>query len=364
MNIIMVINSFFPLVGGAERQAQRISEALVNRGHKVTVLTRHHRNLEEKVDINGVNIIRIKVGNINKIKPIIFLIKTLIFVRKNKKKIDIVHGHSLNAPGLIVALIRKYFKIPVVVKIAGGGDKTGCEIIKMNNSGIKGKLKVKIMNKYIDKFIAISKSIEKDLEIVGTSKHQVEYLPNGIDMNLFHKSSLESRRDFLYLGRLESVKGIDILLKAWMNIIKENENFPHKLYIAGNGSLKNSIPIDPSIKYLGNVSDVKKIILQNEFFILPSRYEGISNALLEAMALERVIIASNVGGNPDLISNNVTGYLFESENIKELKSIIWRVVSEKKERDVGRRAREFLEENYNLEKNVSKLEKLYQEIKM
>ncbi|MBB5179384.1 glycosyltransferase involved in cell wall biosynthesis [Planomicrobium koreense] len=362
MNILMIINSFFPLVGGAERQAQRISETLIEKGHSVTVLTRHHKGLKDNENINGINIIRLKVGNVNKVKPIIFLIKCLKYVKKNQEMIDIVHGHSLNAPGLIVALIKKYFKIPVIVKIAGGGDKSGCEIIKMNNAGLKGKLKVKLMLKHIDKFLAISKTIEKDLIKVGADKRKIHYLPNGIDLKLFKNSVSNTQNNFLYLGRLENVKGIDILINAWTALIKENKNFPHKLFIAGSGSLENIIPQNSTIEYLGNVEDVKSLIMKNKFFLLPSRYEGISNALLEAMALERIIIASNVGGNPDLIENNVSGYLFESENELELKKIIKEVSLLKNVNDMGGNARNFLDENYDLNKNVNKIIDLYKSL--
>jgi len=363
MNIIMIINSFYPLVGGAERQAQRISEVLFKEGINVKVLTRHHEGLEMNQNLNGINVIRFKVGKIKKLRPVIFLIKTIFYIFVHRKSIDVVHGHSLNAPGLIVGLVKLLFKIPGVAKIAGGGNEKGCEIIRMNESGIIGQMKVRFMSKYIEKFIAISSSIERDLHKVNVNKEKIVYLANGINLEEFKTEEENNYNDnFLYLGRLEKIKGIDILIDAWLNIIEKNPDFPHKLIIAGKGSLEKLIPDNKSIVYLGNISDVKNEIIRNKYFILPSRYEGISNALLEAMALKKIIIASDAGGNTDLIKTNITGYLFKSNDSEKLQESILNAINDENQIEVSENARSFLKQDYDLNKNVMKLIQLYEKI--
>lgn len=130
--ILMLISSFQPLVGGAEKQAERLAINMARKyNYRYTVLTRWHPGLSFEEDYMGMRVIRLKVGNIGKIAPLIYMIKSLNYIRKNSKEIEVVHAHALSAPGLTAAFASKYLKIPSVAKIAGGGNKEGCEIIQI-----------------------------------------------------------------------------------------------------------------------------------------------------------------------------------------------------------------------------------------
>ncbi|WP_342602392.1 glycosyltransferase family 4 protein [Peribacillus sp. FSL E2-0159] len=369
MHIVMLISSFHPLIGGAERQALRLSEKLVDSGIRVTVLTRWHEGLRKEEKINGVNVNRIKVSKNPKLAPVIFLIKTLKFIRENKNDIDIIHAHALSAPGLTAAVASRLFKIPSIAKIAGGGNKDGCEIIRISRSGILGKLKVIFMKKNISKFIAISKLIEKDLLKVKVPESKIVFLPNGIDLDKFapiknNNIDNEKINKFAFIGRLEKIKGIDVLLNTWESMSKEFLS-KNKLLIAGDGREKHFLEnMDSSIEHLGKVDDVLKLLNEIDIFILPSRYEGISNSLLEAMATEKIIIASEVGGNPDLLINNLNGYLFENENIDQLRKL-FKYTSENiiELNGVGKEARATLVKNgFDLSEIQSKYRHIYNEL--
>lgn len=359
----MLISSFHPLVGGAERQAQRLSKKLIEKGNDVTVLTRWHEGLLAKEKIEGINVVRFKVSKNSKLAPLIYLIKVLKYVRENKANIDIVHAHALSAPGISAAFISKFFKIPSIAKIAGGGGKDGCEIVRMRKSGKIGEMKVDFLKKHLDLFIAISKSIEKDLLDSEIEQNKIVFLPNGIDFNNFYSNNASPNEifKFVYIGRLEKIKGIDVLLSAW-EALSDDFKQRNQLVIAGEGKeriLLKGIQKD-NIKYIGKQNDILSLLNSSDVFLLPSRYEGISNALLEAMATERIIIASNVGGNIDLINNNNNGLLFESENVNDLIDKIT-YVSENRERltKMKKEARNTLKDNYDLQKNVNRYIEIY-----
>jgi glycosyltransferase involved in cell wall biosynthesis len=107
-------------------------------------------------------------------------------------------------------------------------------------------------------------------------------------------------------------------------------------------------------------------MMASNAFILPSRYEGLSNALLEAMASQLPIIASNVGGNPDLIIDNFSGYLFPKEDIDKLSSLLTKIITDfisgEKDRykELGLNAKRIVKEKFDLKVIANRYIELYQ----
>lgn len=371
MKIVMLISSFYPLMGGAEVQARRLGKQLVEKGHSVTVLTRWHHDLKKNENIDGINVIRIPVSNINKIKPILYLYKVLFFAWKNRKKIDIIHAHSLSSPGFTASLISFLLRIPSISKIAGGGNKIGCEAKRMFMAGGFKRLRIRFMNKYLSKYIAISKAIYDDLRDIGVPQNKIIFLPNGINTThisnneipreLYKIKIIQEKNIFLYAGRFEKIKGIDVLLEAWSRTTDDFRR-TNQLVLLGNGSFNvEKYLADNSISFIGKVSNVDDFMSYSDYFILPSRYEGISNALLEAITNRLFIIATPVGGNRDIVSHNETGYIFENENIEQLKIVLERVVnlSEEKKNIIKRNAYNLIRSRYDFNNITSQYLKLY-----
>lgn len=326
MKILMIINSFYPLVGGAEKQAERLSISLLESRNvkNVSVLTRHYKNLSKHENINGINVVRLKSFGPSKLKPITFLVSCFIYLVKNHKKFDLFHAHSLSFGGYAVTLFGKIFNKPSISKIAGGGGRYGSEPMNMFHGNFFKKMRLNYIKKNISKVIAISNLINEDLKTIGYPLHKIQRINNGIDTNKNYEKiqwvkELSSEYGvFLYAGRFEKIKGIDILISAWNKTSKDFRE-KNRLLIIGKGSIDvKSFLNDSSIVFIGPVENVESYLIKGNTFILPSRYEGISNSLLEAMKNKNLIICSDAGGNTDLIKNNINGLIFETENIEDL----------------------------------------------
>lgn len=376
MKVVMLISSFHPLVGGAEKQAQRLGKILVEKGIDVTVITRRHSGLKFEEVIDGINVIRVKVSSHPRIAPISYLVKSIKYIFQNRENIDVVHAHALSAPGLTASLISFLTKIPSIAKITGGANELGCEIKRIYYGKAFGKYRVWFMKTNLKKFIAISNPIYQDLIDVGVSPSKIEFLPNGINMKdyimlgeqqkLINREDLginKNKRIFIYAGRLEPIKGIDILLKAWTKIPYENKK-DSELVILGAGSVDISSYLhDESIIYKGKVDNVKEYLSVADVFVLPSRYEGISNALLEAMSSNLIILASKVGGNVDIINNDENGYLFEKENVEELEELLISLMLVNNLNEcIKQRATETIKSTYDLEMISDKYINLYNDL--
>lgn len=373
MKIVMLLTSFYPLMGGAEKQAQRLSKELIKRGHEVTVLTRlpnEEFTLKKEEFIEGIKVIRLKVLKKGKLAPLAYLLKSLFYIYRNRKTIDIVHAHSLTANGFIAALSTLLFKIPSISKIAGGGNEQGCEAKRMYIHGGLKKWRLEFINRHLSSYIAISKSIEKDLIDIKVPREKIVYLPNGIDISrgngndkLRESNNLDLPTDkkiYLYAGRFEYIKGIDILLKAWINTSSQLKE-KAILVILGEGSINmDDFKNQETVKVIGKVDNVNEYMTAADFFILPSRYEGISNALLEAITHKMPVIISEVGGNTDIIDNE-SGFLFKKEDDRALTKIIEHIITLNQEEIDEKVKNSFkkVELLYDLHKVSDKYEKLY-----
>ena len=188
-------------------------------------------------------------------------------------------------------------------------------------------------------------------------------IPTGIDLQGYglgmgvrdeinpNPNPQPSTLNITYVGRLESVKGVDDFLAAAVTVKKEHP----ELNIQVAGWAKPHHPLlsqySESVSFLGLRGDIADLLAHTHIFVLPSHSEGLSNALMEAMASGCACIASDVGGNRFLIQNGVSGFLFPAGDRSALASYIRKLVEDQsKRRSLGEKARQRIEEVFSWKK--------------
>lgn len=181
-------------------------------------------------------------------------------------------------------------------------------------------------------------------------------------------------------ARLSQEKGVDVLLKAWAEVVQEEKSL--RLLIVGNGSLEfglrtlcRSLGIAGSVDFVGAVQDVSHYLIGSDLFVLPSRSEGMSNALLEAMSYGIPCIATNVGGNAETLEGEEreipkgqyvigkNGLLINPDDVKGLtQAILFFIRNQTEREEMGKRGRIHVKENYSIDLIVDKYIALYQRI--
>lgn len=152
-------------------------------------------------------------------------------------------------------------------------------------------------------------------------------LPNAITVRKIKSVSSENREDvgktILFVGRLSKEKGVDVLLNAYAQYYTEGGEA--RLLILGDGPSRNEceqlaskLKLGNQVTFLGHRNDVFSFYSQADVFVLPSRTEGLPMALLEAMALGIPVVASNVGGVPDLVCEGISGRLVPPDEPESL----------------------------------------------
>ena len=175
-------------------------------------------------------------------------------------------------------------------------------------------------------------------------------IPTGIDpaQYSFHLSDDASDVTVTYVGRLESVKGVDDFLVAAVPLKKE---YP-RLRIQVVGWYRNDHPLvreyEREVTFTGLRNDIPEILKKTDIFVLPSYSEGLSNALMEAMSSGCACIASEVGGNRYLIENGISGFLFPAGDRAALASHIRRLMDDTVKRQMlAKHARERIEKVFS-----------------
>jgi len=186
----------------------------------------------------------------------------------------------------------------------------------------------RILNSY-DKIIAITKWEIPHLLKLGVKKQKIVYIPNGIPKEFFTQKRIKEKKNtILFLGRIAPIKSIETLIKA----ISELKNMKLNLigpveepYGASLVKLIKKLKLNSKVKFLPAVYDLKekiRLIDENEIFVLPSKREGMSQSLIEALARGKIAISSTNNSGKEIIQNNKNGFLFDIGNHNQLSQII------------------------------------------
>jgi len=389
MRVLMVISQFYPIIGGAENQAQLLSKKLIEKGVRLDLITGWWKfGTPRKEMINGIRVFRSFCGwgmfgiknnrVIRMLGGITYVISLGVYLFLHGRKYDLIHVHQFLYPAFVSVFIgKRMFKKPVLVKSASSGTTSDIELLKRLPLGY---FQFRFLLKELDFLVAVSRATGKDYKKIGYSESRISYIPNGVEIPVQGKISYNQVFQIITITRLSQEKGVDVLLKAWAEVLRAENGV--KLLIVGYGSLEShlrrlslSIGIAESVDFVGMVQDAFNYLKGSDLFVLPSRSEGMSNALLEAMSYGIPCIATNVGGNDELLGGESAeisqggyavvknGLLVNPDDAVGLSKAIFYFIRNKRAREeMGREARKFIQENYSIDFVAERYIALYQSI--
>lgn len=249
-------------------------------------------------------------------------------IKNIKPKPDLIHAHFSYPDGFGMIGLAKRWNIPLVIsalgtierQVAYEGSQTSKQIIEALN--------------FANRVLSVSEDLKLHIVNLGINENKVIVVPNGVDTEKFKPLGKENARNLLnlpvdknivlFVGALRSIKGVDYLIEAAKSFVNKNT----ELYMVGrdDGLKKNlvkmtyELKITDFVKFIGPVNheDIPLWISASDILVLPSLSEGRPNVVLEALACEVPVVATDVGGIPELMINGETGYLVPSKNSLEL----------------------------------------------
>ncbi|MBC8508581.1 MAG: glycosyltransferase family 4 protein [Anaerolineales bacterium] len=331
---MLIINSEYPPIGGGAGNASaNIARELANLGQEVTVLTVHYGDLPRYTSQDGVHVVRIKalrrrLDRSSALEQIIFMVASSISTIASLRKWqpDVIIAFFGVPCGAAAWCANIFSGVPYFVSLRGG-DVPG---FRPYDFALYHKLVAPLLRliwRRSSGLVANSSGL-KNLAQAFDSDAPITIIPNGVDLQRYSLS----KRDWeparlLFVGRLVYQKGIDILLAALEGL----KSHPWELSLVGDGperealqSLVQEYGISDRVHFKCwlDGDDLMGQLQEANLFVFPSRHEGMPNAVLEAMACGLPIIASQIAGNEELVTDGENGLLFSPEDANALREAL------------------------------------------
>lgn len=378
MKILQIHNEYI-YQGGEDSVVENEKNLLVKNNCEVIQLIR-----KNSFEINNIfNQIKVAWNAIHSTKS-----KHIVFDKIKEIKPDIVHIHN-TFPLWSFSIIDACYemKIPIVMTLhnfrlicANGvfyrANKV-CEICIKNSpfnatkhacykgSRIKSIPVSLMINKYkkglslinkVNTFIVLTEFSKKKFLEANFPENKIKVKPNFIPIkNGNYKGFI--KKGFIYTSRLSEEKGL-------IDLIKAHKKFNFDLTVCGDGPLKKLLLKNQNIKYLGQLkkNELYENLAKSKYLIFPSKwYETFGNSLIEAFALETIVIAPNLGSIPSIIKHEHNGILYNPNDIEDLVSKIkWVLSNENKCEEIKKNAKKDFDEKYTQDLNYKMLKNIYE----
>lgn len=364
----MLIQRFHPYVGGAETQLKALIPHLRERGVEVHVLTRPEPSTPMREVLDGARVYRASAPDRRGLASLAYTGLSLADLHRHRQEIQVVHAHGLLSPATTALLAGVLLGAPSVVTTHGF-----LADLALLRHGPLGLLRLKLLARGIDRFVVISDEIGMGLREHGVPSRKLVPIRNGIDVDRFRPLAPEARaklrarlgvgthRVAIYVGRLEPVKGADVLLDAWLKV---RESVPDAvLLIAGDGSARAGLERRnvSGVRFLGSQSDPLPLYQAADCYVMPSRSEGLPVALLEALSVGVPVVATAVGGATEILRGYESTALVSRENTQALADrLIARLLATDAGEQESLRTRVGLE--YSIQTTAGNLAELYRSL--
>jgi glycosyltransferase involved in cell wall biosynthesis len=282
--------------------------------------------------------------------------------------VHVVHGYQWR-PSLVGAIVARIARVPLA--FASKRSLTGDDA--------RAKRAWRVIGRRVDTLVVNAEAIRAEAEAHGVATRWA-VIPSGVDVARFRKSpagpeakaslGLDPARPVIgTVGRLEERKGHDDLLAATRGLLERANGLRPQLLLVGDGALRSRLVaqaaafgIADSVCFAGRITDVRVPLAAMDVFVLPSNAEGMSNALLEAMAAARPVVATAVGGTREVLDGEERGVLVPARDPDALgRALLDLLHDRERARRLGESARRWVERELSADAMVRRLEQLYAE---
>lgn len=380
----MITHAFYPEYSGAATQCYYLSRKLVTRNCRVMILTfTNNFNLPSQEWVEGVDVRRIFVRKKGLTGPFTAT-KLLLLLIKENRQFDIIHFHGFNNHLLWIVWLNFFLRKKIILKMSLMNYDTPKSIMA------KG-IFYRFAYRQLDMIIATTSAMMEELNEYPLLKVKGAIIPNGVDINKFTPANKEEKirlrkelglrttnKIIIFSGAVTHRKGIDILLMAWEMLYQKLSGLCPSLLIVGpfredakindseEGRTQRAV-LKAIEKYSGHIfwagmrQNLEDYYRAADLFVLPSRNEGLPNALLEAMACGLNCIVADFPGINDLaITDGGAQVIYRVKDEKELCGVLSKALQKN---ELGNLARQLIISRFSMERVLDLYLKCYEEIR-
>lgn len=347
---MVVIPRYAPVFGGAENQCRLLNRHLVRseRVAIVSVLTsRIQRSFPGRDAIDGIPVRRLGGAGVGRWTLYGFFLSTAAYLLARRNHYDVIHCHATSVLGFVVTVVGWLTGKPVVLKLSANGEllRTFPGQDRGRRDGVWARCHRLIASFTVRHAytVALNGQGLEELQTVGARRATI--IPNGVDTAVFRPPTGTERAAaraklglpdsavvFAFTGRFVLLKGLDLLLPAFRSLLSTHRADTVRLVLVGSGELQEESVtaafapdrLGPDMARAVHVhsatDDVRPFLFAGDVFVMPSRHEGLSNAVLEAIACGMACVLSDIPPHRELSEQSPAHpvYLFPSGDSRAL----------------------------------------------
>lgn len=376
--ILMISPQFHPLVGGYERAAMRLSQALAAQGAKVTVVAEHRdKRWPREETIDGFNVRRLWCLFRPRVHMVTSLGSLCLFLMLHGRQYQVWHVHQYGLHAVLSIIMGRLLNRPVVMKLTSSG---GQGLIQTSSALPLPKLCLAVLSR-VDAVVTMTRETRQEAVAFGMPVPRINVIGNGIDTDLFHpvdlkqrsalrkKNNIQARGLVVWVGRLSPEKNPDGLLDAWRLALPRLPD-GWRLVVVGDGpmysTLQEFITEDGTsgfVQFVGRQNNVEEWLAMADIYVMTSHNEGLSNTMLEAMATGLPVVATRVSGTIENIEEPCAGIVVSCGDMAAVANSLVSLATDAGLREQqGRLGLDVIEKRFSLSHITANFLKLYQRL--
>lgn len=367
--------------GGVQKNSRLLLHELGKRKVATYVCVRNYHGLARTDVVDGIVFRRSPViGRSMALNGIIYLLDVLFWLIRNRGKYDIIHCQQMFGPTMAAAVASYIIRKPILTRVTTMGELGEVKQIRdMPLAWLRARL-----IKRVSCWVALTREMKSELVSLGIPGKKIKIIHNSTVIpveaayapetkaKLRSELGLEDQKTGVFVGRLSEEKNLDVLVRAWVAVC---DAFPQaQLLLLGEGGayrnveprlreLVRELGLTEAVHFLGHVSRAKEFVIASDVFVLPSRTEGMSNALVEAFACGAAIVATDIPANAEICTDRVNSLLVPVGDSGLLAAAVSEIfASPQLASDLGAAARKKAQEELTVDRMITAYLETYQEM--
>ena len=375
--LLLATETFWPEIGGGERQAQALADRLAALGHSITILTRRsRRELARREQYDAALVVRLPPAGPGRWRKWLMAPPAFLAMCARRSHYDAVLVSGFRILGIAALLARGITGRPTILKADSSGELSG-EYFRAGLAGtgltpaswpVSWGLRLRnALLRRADAYVALSDEMAREYLDHGVPSHRVRRIPNGVDTDMFRPASPAERNILrrhlglpagpvaVYTGRLVTYKGLPNLLRAWRSVPDG------VLVLVGEGGADvhacedelrefvHAHALRERVRFAGPVERVDEWLRAADLFVFPTENEAFGLALVEAMACALPCVTTRVGGLRDFVVDGENAMAVPPGEDAALAAAISTLIGDTTRREaLGRAARQTVLERFSM----------------
>ncbi len=370
MRVLMVTGAYYPEISSGGEQCRNMARQLRGRADVQVLTTSVDPSLPRHDRIDDVPVTRIRVNVRSEISRLRALRRMVIDLVRLVSHTDVVHIHGYSTKNVLVTIVAKTFRKPVVMSLHTAGFDEPAAIEEQGSLALWAFLSA-------DLYLSVSRGLVDTYLAAGMPPDKIRLVPNGIDLHRFRPASAAEQGSLrgqlglpldtpivVFVGFFSADKQPRVLFDAWLSMLRDGAFRPALVFVGATQSayfeVDDSIAagmqadaaaagVSHLLRFAGVTHDVPSYLRAADVFVLPSRREGLPVALLEAMACGLPSVASRLPGATDVvIEHGVNGLLVTPGDVPELAAAVTMLLGDRPRRErLGGAARATIADKYS-----------------